>query len=165
MPATSKTELVAIAEKEFSKLGQLLSAVDPDQALTRDKDDTSLKDIVAHRAHWIELFLGWYSDGRAGKEVFFPAKGYKWNELKRYNADLRCLQADLSWQDAVDLLIRNHASLMALIGATSDEDLYRSPMKGANNAWTSGRWAEAAGPSHYRSASKYARARMKEMRG
>lgn len=165
MPATSKMELLAISEKEFSKLGQLLSAIDPDQALTKDEDDTSLKDIIGHRAHWIELFLGWYSDGCSGTEVFFPAKGYKWNELKRYNADLRRSQADLSWQDAQDLLNRNHASLMALIKAASDNDLYCGPMKGANNDWTFGRWAEAAGPSHYRSASKYVRARLKEVAG
>lgn len=165
MPATSKTELLAISEREFSKLGKLLSAINPDQALTKDEDDTSLKDIVGHRAHWIELFLGWHSEGCAGREVFFPAKGYKWNELKSYNVDLRKSQADLTWQDARDLLSRNHARLMALIAATADADLYGGPMKGANSAWTTGRWAEAAGPSHYRSASKYVRARLKEIAG
>jgi len=30
-------------------------------------------------------------------------------------------------------------------------------MQGANNDWTTGRWAEAAGPSHYRSAAKFIR--------
>jgi hypothetical protein len=34
-------------------------------------------------------------------------------------------------------------------------------MKGGGNKWTTGRWAEASGASHYRSAAKYVRACLK----
>ena len=53
--------------------------------------------MIAHRAHWIALFLGWFADGLGRKTVYFPAKGYKWNDLRRYTADLRARQADLDW--------------------------------------------------------------------
>lgn len=159
MPATRKDDLIAVTTKEWGKLAKLLASVDPALALVKDADDTSIKDIVAHRAHWIRLFLGWYADGQAGKEVFFPARGYKWNDLKRYNADLRARQADMDWAAAQADLETAYAAFVGLIDGLSDAELYGGPMKGAKNAWTTGRWAEAAGPSHFRSATKFIRAR------
>ncbi len=162
MPAAvTKEELLGVAANEFDKLNLLLDRVDVELASVKDDDGTSVKDVVAHRAHWIGLFLGWYHDGLAGKEVHFPAEGYKWNELKRYNADLRAEQADLTWIEACAQLRHAHAELIGFIEARSNADLYGGPMSGANNDWTPGRWAEAAGPSHYRSASKYIRRRLR----
>ena len=162
MPAaTSKDALITVTEKEFEKLNQLLADISSKTALLKDEDDTSIKDVVAHRAHWIDLFLGWYADGLAGKNVYFPAKGYKWNELKRYNADLRATQKRLSWPKAKVALETGHQRLMEFIEDCTNKQLYGGPMQGAQNDWTPGRWAEAAGASHYRSAAKYIRARLK----
>lgn len=158
MPAaTNRNDLSAVTAKEFGKLDKLISELDSDLALRPFEDGITIKDTIAHRAHWIELFFGWYADGQAGREVALPAPGYKWNELKRYNADLRAAQAGLSWQDAVTLLRANHARLMEWIEARDDGALYGGPMPGGGNAWPPGRWAEAAGPSHYRSAAKWIR--------
>ena len=117
--------------------------------------------MIAHRAHWIALFLAWYEDGQAGKSVHFPAEGYKWNDLKRYNADLRDRQKDGNWDTARAMFEDAYRNLTTFLEAKSDKALYGGPMKGANNEWTPGRWAEAAGSSHYRSAAKYIRARLK----
>lgn len=158
MAATDKSELLRITAGEFNKLAALVDAVESDAAMKKQADDTSIKDVVAHRAHWISLFLGWYHDGMAGKPVHFPAEGYKWNDLKRYNADLRHRQRHVDWPGAKALLMENHEALMRFIEEHSNDDLYNGPMKGAKNAWAPGRWAEAAGASHYRSASKFIRA-------
>lgn len=163
MPAaTAKAELREITVKEFDKLMKLVDGVSAEVALRKREEDTSIKDVIAHRAHWIDLFLGWYADGQAGKEVHFPAKGYKWNDLKRYNAALREAQKALDWDDAGALLRDRHAKLLAFIDGKNDEALYGGPMKGAHNNWTPGRWAEAAGASHYRSAAKYLRACLRD---
>ena len=90
MPAaTTRNDLIALTRKEYEKLDKLLDSVSPDDAAAPDDEDTSIRDVIAHRAHWAGLFLGWYEDGQAGKAVEIPAPGYKWNELKRYNAMLR----------------------------------------------------------------------------
>ncbi|MCP4183214.1 MAG: ClbS/DfsB family four-helix bundle protein [Hyphomicrobiales bacterium] len=162
MAATCKTELLDISHKEFSKLAKLVDSIDADRALEKDDDDTSVKDVIAHRAHWIELFLGWYIDGAAGKKVYFPAEGYKWNDLKRYNSDLRKSQAEMSWATVIKTLRINYNTLTDFIESHSEKELYGGPMMGANNQWTPGRWAEAAGPSHFRSASKYVRTVLKK---
>ena len=157
MPAaTNKNDLLAVTEKEFAKLQKLIAEIDEKTALTL-VDEATIKDTIGHRAHWITLFLGWYNDGQAGKQVHFPAEGYKWNDLKRYNADLREKQSNLSWEDVKALLANKAEELHNWMQARSDEELYGGPMKGANNDWTPGRWSEAAGPSHYRSAAKYLR--------
>ncbi|MHA3916761.1 ClbS/DfsB family four-helix bundle protein [Halovulum sp. GXIMD14793] len=163
MPATSKQDLLQVTRSEFAKLEKLIQPVGAKAAFCRDEDDTTIKDIIGHRAHWIDLFLGWYADGQAGREVFFPAKGYKWNDLKRYNADLRARQTDMGWEAARDTLQAAHGKLVAFLESQDDAALYGEPMQGARNSWTTGRWAEAAGPSHYRSASKYIRKRLKEI--
>ncbi|MDF0601803.1 ClbS/DfsB family four-helix bundle protein [Psychromarinibacter sp. C21-152] len=164
MAATNKADLLALTEKEYAKLAAGLADVTEAEAGAKDAEDTSIKDVVGHRAHWIDLFLGWYRDGQAGREVAFPAPGYKWNELKRYNADLRARQAGISWAEATEMLADREARLVALIEALDDAALYGGPMKGAQNAWTAGRWAEAAGPSHFRSAAKYLRGRLRQLR-
>lgn len=163
MAATTRADLLTITQTEYQKLAKLITPLPETQALIKDADDTSIKDVIAHRAHWIDLFLGWYRDGQAGQQVHFPAEGYKWNDLKRYNADLRARQADLGWAEAIAALETAKAALSAFITSKTDAELYRGPMKGANNHWTAGRWAEAAGPSHFRSAAKYIRARLRQM--
>lgn len=163
MPAKTKDALLAVTRKEFAKLSDLIDALPADQASVKDSDDTSIKDVIGHRAHWIDLFLGWYADGQAGKTVHFPAEGYKWNELKRYNAALRSQQADLSWDGARIMLKDRYDLLVAFIERCSEKDLYAGPMRGAKNDWTTGRWAEASGASHFRSASKYIRSRQRDL--
>ena len=159
MPAKSKQELLSVTQKEFEKLSNLISDLDPEFALVKDEDDTSIRDVLAHRAHWIDLFLGWHRDGQAGKQVYFPAKGYNWSQLREYNAALRERLKDVTWEEAVESLRERYALLVHIIQELNENDLYGGPMKGAKNAWTTGRWAEAAGASHFRSASKYIRAR------
>jgi len=149
--------LLDVTEREFAKLDRLIDGLTSEQAVEKHADDTSIKDVVGHRAHWILLFLGWYRDGLAGRTVHFPAKGYKWNQLKDYNRQLRAEQAGLSWPDVKNRLRTNHRKLSRFIEGCSEEALYGAPMQGANNQWTPGRWAEAAGASHYRSAAKFIR--------
>lgn len=165
MPATCKEDLLSVTESEYAKLVTALDRVPVNAQLVPDPDadGTTLKDILGHRAHWITLFLGWYAAGQRGELAALPAPGYKWNELKRYNADLREAQADLTWDAARALLAENHLALLDLIKHLNDAALYGAPMAGGNNKWTTGRWAEAAGPSHYRSARKYIRTRLKAL--
>lgn len=162
MPAaTNKTDLLAVTVKDYDRLRAVMDQVPSRLALVKDADNTSIKDVIAHRAHWTALFFGWYRDGQADKDVVLPAQGYKWNDLKRYNADLRAAQAGISWQEACHMLDTTYAELIASIEELDDAALYGEPMKGGKSKWTTGRWAEAAGASHYRSATKYLRARLR----
>lgn len=156
MAATNKADLLDMTQKEFAKLTTLIQGLDRATAFIK-VDGVSIKDVIGHRAYWITLFMGWYQDGRAGREVNIPAKGYKWNELNAFNAKLREMQAPLDWDDVQLLLKDAYRDLIELIENLSDVDLYGAPMVGGNGKWTTGRFAEAAGASHFRSASKFIR--------
>ena len=158
MPAKTKAKLVTVSTKEFAKLDKLVAEID--DALARaphPEDGLTIKDTIAHRVHWIGLFFGWYEGGVAGRPVHVPAEGYKWNQLKAYNAKVRAEMADLSWDEVKVRLQTGHDRLMGFIDSCSDADLYGPPARDWQGSWTLGRWAEASGPSHYRSAAKYIR--------
>ena len=93
-----------------------------------------------------------------------PDHGVKWSELKSYNAGLRERYGPLAWKEVTDRLDAAHARLLAWMEAAEDGVIYGGPMPGGNGTWTTGRYAEAAGPSHYRSAAKYVRACLKHVR-
>lgn len=159
MPAaTNRADLIATTEREFTKLAALLATVDDQLAMQPFEGGVSIKDVIGHRAHWTGLFFGWYAQGQEMGAADIPAKGYKWNQLKAYNAKLRDDQAGLDWAEVLTMLEQSHARLLAFITDMSDADLYARPMRGGGSKWTTGRWAEAAGASHYRSAAKFVRA-------
>jgi len=160
--AKTKQDLMTVTVAEYKKLEKLVSDYPQQLRENPDSDGVSPKDILGHRAHWIELFLGWYRDGQAGQHVDFPAPGYKWNQLKAYNADLRKQQSDLDWGQTHAMIRTAHDTLLTFLDRLDDAELYAAPMRGGNNDWPTGRWAEAAGASHYRSAAKYLRARKRE---
>ncbi|QBF29972.1 ClbS/DfsB family four-helix bundle protein [Thalassococcus sp. S3] len=162
MPAaTTKAELHAVTAKEYGKLRKLIDPLPETLALHKFGDDVSIKDVVAHRAHWTRMFFGWVDDGAAAREVHLPAKGYKWNQLKDYNAKLRADQADMTWEEAKSELEATHKTLLERIDTMTEAELYGGPMPGQSK-WTTGRFAEASGASHYRSAAKFVRNALKE---
>lgn len=164
MPAaTNRKELMLVHQLEYNKLMNTLAGVDDAMASTPSKDDiATIKDTIAHRSHWIGLYLGWYNDAKAGKDVQTPAPGYKWNQLKEYNAKLREASQDIPWGEVLAALEAGHSQLTELITAMDEDELYTKHLHPWMNNWTLGRWAEASGPSHYRSANKYARKILRE---
>lgn len=158
MAAKTKDALIAITQKEFQKLEKTLADISETQALTpHPEEGQSIKDTLYHRTHWIGLFLSWYETGETGKTVHVPAKGYKWNQLKPYNAKVIEQGRALPWSQVHEDFQSAHQTLLAFIEAQSEDALYGPPSRDWMNTWTLGRWAEASGPSHYRSAHKYIR--------
>ena len=62
MACNNKSELITLTEKEFAKLQELIAPLDQAKA-KMGEDGVSIKDVIGHRAHWVDLFLGWYMDG------------------------------------------------------------------------------------------------------
>ncbi|MEM7488983.1 MAG: ClbS/DfsB family four-helix bundle protein [Pseudomonadota bacterium] len=161
MPAaTNKADLIAACETEFAKLSALVDRVPGDLAMAPDEDGLTIRDVLGHRAHWIDLYLGWRTAAASGRPVHLPAEGWKWSELVAYNAQVRAGQAGMTWAETVAMLRDRHRMLIAYLAEQDDAALYGAPMEG-HAKWTPGRFAEASGASHYRSAAKLLRARLK----
>lgn len=158
MVAKTKQELIDVSKKEFTKLQKLLADIDEVLALTpHPEDGITIKDTIAHRVHWNDLFFGWYENGVAGRPVHVPAEGYKWNQLKEYNRRVREQTAAVSWSEAKAQLQDAHQRLMKFIHERSEQELYGPNQYDWQGKFPLGRWAESTGPSHYRSAAKYLR--------
>lgn len=151
MPAANtKADLVAVTRIEWGRLWRLLQDIPEDVAQSPCEGETSIKDVVSHRTHWIGLFFQWLEEGEAAQ---MPDHGVKWSELLAYNSGLRKTYRGVPWDEARDGLAGAHRRLLTWIEAADEATLYGCPMPGGNG-WTTGRYAEAAGPSHYRSATK-----------
>jgi hypothetical protein len=166
MPAaTNRDDLITATELEFAKLDKLLSSINEEQALYLEPaDQQSIKDTIAHRAHWLSLFFVWYEGGLAEEDVQTPAPGYKWNQLKAYNAGVIDASRKQSWKQVLSDFRVGHDKLLNFIKAGDDDLLYTPKLYPWMNNWTLGRWAEASGASHYRSAAKYVRKLIKQQK-
>ncbi len=159
MPAaTNKSELRAVIDKEYAKIRATLSRVDADRAaLCANDDDTSIKAIIAHRTHWMKQFFIWYNEGVAGRPVHVPAKGYKWNQLKQYNATLYAQGDRADWQDLLADFYATAQRITQFIDEHDNEEFYIKGKYAWTNKWSLGRWLEASSASHFRSANTYIR--------
>ena len=162
--ASNKSELMKVTAREWDRIYPLLKDLPEELAVLPDEEGFSIKDVVVHRAHWISLFLRCYHDGWQTIDVLFPKKNYRRSELKRYSLALREREKDVSWTEALARLDTAQEEFVSLIETLSDAQLYGGPMEGAHNSWSTGRWAEAAGPSHLRLASRYVRKRLRDMK-
>lgn len=125
-------------------------------------DTTTIRGIIAHRTHWMDMFHGWYQDGVAGREVHVPAKGYQWNQLKEYNAPLYEKGNETPWKELLSGFETACDKLRDFIETRDDSELYKTGAYSWTGKWTLGRYAEASGPAHFRSANTYIR---KALRG
>lgn len=159
MPAaTTRDELLAVFDRELAKLARTLDTVDETSAALHAADDTAtIKGVIAHRTHWIGLFFDWYRGGVAGETVETPAPGVKWNQLKAYNAPIYENANPRPWSELRAEFDAAVARLRAFIADNDDDLLYVPGLYDWMNKWTLGRWAEAAGPSHFRSANAHIR--------
>jgi len=159
MPAvTNKKDLVTAHKKEYDKLIEILDALTPIQAdLTLPDEQSSARSITNHRTEWMKMFIRWYNDWVAGKEVFMPAKGYKWNQLVEYNALLWDKAKNKPWDEILKEFKNTYKKFLALIETIDQKELYTVGQYRWPGKWTVGRYSESAGSSHFRSARVYIR--------
>ncbi len=156
MPAAkNKQELLEATRKELDKLKETISKADPEQAEYFDKEiEASIKSIISHRMEWIRMFFGWYQDGIDQKEPQVPAPGYKWNQLKELNAKIWERDEKKKWNQICEDFETESQKLIEFIESQDNKTLYTPKLYEWLNKWTLGRWLEASGSSHFRSANK-----------
>ncbi|WP_082176549.1 ClbS/DfsB family four-helix bundle protein [Pseudaestuariivita atlantica] len=162
MPAAkTKADLIAVTEKEWETFSKLLADFDETSASIADCEGASAIRIVGHRAAWIDLYFAWRKSAASGNTPEMPAPGYKWNELNDLNEAIFQNQKGWTWSATCEALEGAHLRLSEDIHSASEAELYGTPLA-PGLKWTRGRYAEAAGASHYRSAAKVLRKLMKQ---
>ncbi len=122
IPKTRK-ELVNMIENNFAKLEEELDEAGDGVASLICVDDWSVRDLLAVRAWWTENVVKWVEQGRRGKTPVTPAKGYRWRETPRLNADIVEAAKTQSYGTIRGRLKRGVKRTLKLIDELDDREL------------------------------------------
>ena len=84
----------------------------------------SVCDTVAYLIGWGKLVLNWYTLFESGKQIDFPEKGYKWNQLGLLAQHFYNEYEDWDYSDLLHELKNTVTKLLELISRLDDEALY-----------------------------------------
>jgi hypothetical protein len=143
MPPKIETKAQLIAKMRDSRAA-LLKVVGkiPQEAMDRPGVVVawSAKDVLAHVAHWQDLYLGWWAAAQRDETPEVPAPGYTWKDLDRINHQIYLAHCGQPLEDVLEYLHETFERFMAAIEATPEEDLFRPGLYAFTGKATLARW-------------------------
>jgi len=148
-----KKDLLEEIQFERTALDETLALLTPRQmtlpGVTRG--GWSVKDVLAHLAHWQKMNLEWYAAGQRGETPAVPAPGFTWRDLPRLNAAIYRKHHRRSLQAVVQDYRVHHERVIALIETLSDTDLVvPGRVAWTGPSWTLSDYLRANTAAHYR---------------
>jgi len=136
----TRDELVEQIRTSFARLCAELEDTGPELGELHCVDDWSVKDLLAVRAWWAESVVDWIEAGRGGDRPVTPAKGYRWNETPRLNADIVEAAGDQSYASIRERLQRGYERVLATVDALDDRELLEVGVFDWAGKWPLSRW-------------------------
>ncbi len=153
----TRNELVDQVEAAFQKLGAELRELDVELADKNCVDDWSIKDLLAVRLWWTRNVLNWVEKGKQGKVPVTPARGYRWNETPRLNADIVDKSRSRSFRSIVSDLRKQYSRLLLTIEGLNDEQLLEIGIYEWAGRYPISRWLSINTVRQYQTARTYIR--------
>ncbi len=123
----NKTELLALAEKNYTRLINYTNEL-PQDLINKEFPESFLnrnvRDVLAHLYHWHTLVQSWIEVGMKGDKPDIPAKGYTWKTCPELNRSIQQQYSSLPIDEAKQLLSNFHLEMMAVIASYSNEELF-----------------------------------------
>lgn len=161
----TRAELTDLMRSSFEKLRNDLDAAGTGVGDLPCVDDWSVKDLLSVRAWWSERVVDWIEAGRRGETPVTPAKGYRWNETPRLNADVvRACRRD-SYHIVRGRLERAFERVMLTIDSLDDRELLTSGFYQWAGKYPLSRWISMNTARQYTTARTFIRRALKEHRG
>jgi hypothetical protein len=160
----TRRELVDQIEAAFRKLSAELHDVDAKMADKVCVDDWSIRELLGVRLWWTQHVLDWIDEGRQGKVPVTPAKGYRWNETPRLNADIVGSVKNRSFDAIVRDLQKQYKRLLSTIEELDDDELLEVGTYEWAGRYPISRWLSINTTRQYQTARTYIR-RVKKQRG
>lgn len=110
--------------KERRKLEELLSSIPSEVKTEEVTEGLSVKGVLAHRSEWGRMMIDWYTTTTRGKTPAVPSAKYKWNQLKKLNADIQSRFKDTPLEEIEAEFRRVHNRLFELLESASEEELF-----------------------------------------
>ena len=171
---TTKADLLATASEQYEKILKLIASM-PDEQLRAEfgdemavkgteahwSRDKNLRDVLVHLYEWHELLINWAVPNKNGANRSFLPEPYTWKTYGDMNVEFWKKHQKTPYDEAVKLLEASHKSVMALIDAFSDEELFTKKYYPWTGTSSLGSYCISATASHYDWAMKKIKAHIK----
>lgn len=147
---TNGVQLVEQAEAEYAALMAQIDRLTAEQLCEPGCVGTwSAKDVLAHLAAWIKMFLGWYAADQRGERPATPAEGTTWGDLPTLNQRIYEAHCAQPLAEVRSGLAAAHREVCALLRQLGDEELFQPNMYTWTGRSTLGAYAASCTGSHY----------------
>lgn len=124
MAEKTRNRIIMLLEKERSKLNELLKELPVDEFEKPGVvGDWSVKDVLAHLAHWEEGMLTWLKIARDGIDVTGPEEGLKWKDMKEFNRRIYEAHKNEPLEEVMQYFHLNHEKFLNMVKQISDDEL------------------------------------------
>ena len=160
--ATTKTDLLNTANKQFEKLQELIGTMsDEQQNATFGSEmaasgkeahwsrDKNMRDVLVHLYEWHQLLLNWIQANRNGDAKPFLPEPYNWKTYPAMNVEFWKKHQNTPLLDAKNMLQESHKEVMALIETFSNDELFAKNSFAWTGTSTLGAYCVSATSSHY----------------
>jgi len=148
---------VDLIKTEFQKLDAELQDVDAELADEICVDEWSIKDLLAVRTWWTRNVVNWVKQGKQRQFPVTPAKGYRWKETPRLNADIVNKSRKRSYKSIVTDLRRQYSRLLATIDSLNEKELLEIGTYKWAGRYPISRWLSINTARQYHTARSYVR--------
>lgn len=163
IPGT-RGELTDLVRSSYEKLRAELDGAGPNAGELPCVDDWTVKDLLAVRAWWTESVIDWIEAGRRGEAPVLPARGYRWKETPRLNADVVERARRESYRSIRTRLERGFVRAMHVIDSLDDDELLGVGVFAWAGNYPVSRWISINTARQYTTARAFVRRALRESR-
>jgi hypothetical protein len=161
----TRAELTDLTRSAFEKLRAELETAGGRAGSIPCVDDWTVKDLLAVRAWWTERVIDWIEAGRRGETPITPAKGYRWSETPRLNADVVRAARRESYASLRARLERGFERVLRTIDSLDDRELLGVGAFAWAGKYPLSRWISINTARQYVTARTFIRRALREHRG
>ena len=158
----TRQELIDDVVSSFTKLSQDLDRGGEQLADMICVDDWSTRDMLAVRVWWTEHVVQWVGAGLRGESPVTPAKGYRWRETPRLNADIIKQSRGVSFPQLRKRLEVGYHSVLDIIARLDDKQLLEQRVFPWAGSYPVSRWLSINTARQYTTARSFVRRVIRE---
>jgi hypothetical protein len=121
----TKNNVISKVITDRRRLEQNLANLSPDEMVQPGVvGEWSVKDLLAHLAHWEELHMGWIEASRRGESIEVPGYDSTWKDLDPLNQMIYAKHSQESLESVLAYFRATHQAFMEQLEALTDEELF-----------------------------------------
>ena len=160
--ATTKKELLEMADEQYKKMWQLINSMSDKEQITNFnysaetigkeahwKRDKNIKDILIHLFEWHQLLLNWVDNNIKGIEKQFLLEPYNWKTYGDMNVEFWKKHQNTSYEKSKKMVDDSHKAVIDLIEKFSNDELFSKGYFKWTSGSTLGQYCVSVTACHY----------------